>query len=70
MTVDSLGEALPREMARVRDKVLPAYLEIGPAGRPAAAMMRWSIDRATKALAEGDVMAMIIALQDLKEYQL
>ncbi|HXU23043.1 MAG TPA: hypothetical protein VN697_03325 [Tepidiformaceae bacterium] len=24
----TLGEALPAEMARVRDKVMPAYLEI------------------------------------------
>ncbi len=33
----TLGEALPKEMARVRNEVLPVYLEIGPAGAPAAA---------------------------------
>ena len=30
--VDTLGDALPREMARVRDVVMPAYQSIGPAG--------------------------------------
>ena len=32
---DSLGEALPKEMARVRDKIIPVYQECGIAGRPA-----------------------------------
>ena len=29
---ESLGEALPREMTRVRDEVMPPYLEIGASG--------------------------------------
>ena len=33
----SLGEALPAEMARVRDHIMPAYIEIGPPGRFALA---------------------------------
>ena len=70
MTTETLGEALPREMARVRDKILPVYLTIGPGAMPAAAMMRWSLDNAAKALAEGDVVAMIAALQDLMGYEL
>ena len=36
----TLGEALPLEMARVRDEVLPAYVEIGQAGSIAATLMR------------------------------
>lgn len=28
--VDTLGDAPPREMARVRDRVMPAYIKIGP----------------------------------------
>lgn len=68
--MDSLGEALPREMARVRDEVMPAYQSIGVEGMPALFMMRAELDAATKALAEGDVVAMLRAYESLKEYQL
>lgn len=66
----SLGEALPAEMARVRDKVMPAYVEIWPAGTFGLIMMRASLDRAAKALAEGDVVEIIRAYEDLKGYDL
>ncbi len=66
--VDTVGDALPREMARVRDEVMPAYQEIGPAGGPALAMMRRDLDLAAKAMAEGDVVAMISALKELRGY--
>jgi hypothetical protein len=66
---DSLGEALPREMARVRDKLMPQYLAIGPAGQFALFFMRKALDEATKALAEGDVIAMMRAYNDLKEFE-
>lgn len=66
----SLGEALPAEMTRVRDVVMPPYVEIGPAGIFALTMMRQSLDAATKALAEGDVIAMLRCYEDLKEYHL
>ena len=61
--VESLGEALLREMARVRDIAMPAYIAIG------LAFMRGDLDRATKALAEGDVVAMLDAYFRLKEYR-
>lgn len=64
---DTLGDALPREMARVRDHVLPAYIEIGPPGAFAVAMIRADLDRAAKALAEGDVAEMIRVYQALKD---
>lgn len=66
----SLGEALPREMARVRDEVMPAYLECGPGGAIAVAMMRHDLDAAAKALAEGDVVEMIRVFQSLKDFTL
>ena len=66
-SVDTLGEALPREMARVRDEVMPAYVEIGPAGAFGLAMMRQNLDEAARALAEGDVVAMVRVYQSLKE---
>jgi hypothetical protein len=63
----TLGDALPDEIARVTT-ILGHYMEIGPAGMFGAMMMRASLDRATRALASGDVVAMIQSLEDLKEY--
>lgn len=68
-TMTTLGEALPLEMARVRDKVMPAYLEIGPAGAFALAGMRADLDRAAKALAEGDVVEMLRVYESLKGWE-
>ena len=67
---DSLGEALPREMARVRDVVMPAYAEIGEPGVYALAMMRADLDLAAKAMIEGDVVAMLRIYKQLKEWRL
>lgn len=63
--METLGTALPKEMSRVRDEVLPYYLEVGPPGIFAATMMRNDLDRATKALAEGDLPAMIEVYESL-----
>lgn len=67
-TVDTLGDALPREMARVRDEVMPAYLEIGPPGAFALMMMRQDLDKAAKAMMEGDVVALLRCYESLKGY--
>lgn len=64
----SLGTALPREMARVRDEVMPAYAAIGTAGTFALMMMRADLDKAAKALAEGDVVEMLCVYESLKGY--
>jgi hypothetical protein len=69
-TTNTLGDALPREMARVRDEVLPEYVAIGPPGAIAATLMRVSLDAAAKAMAEGDVVAMLHAYEDLRGYSL
>lgn len=66
--VESLGEALPREMARVRDQVMPAYLSIGQVGAFALGNMRADLDAAAKALSEGDVIAMLRVHESLKGY--
>lgn len=65
----SLGEALPREMARVRDRVMPAYLEIGAPGLFALSMMKVDLDRAAKAMIEGDTIEMLRVYESLKEYK-
>jgi hypothetical protein len=53
-------------MARVRDEVLPAYLDIGPPGAFAVTMIKMNLDKAAAALAEGDVIAMLSAYEALK----
>ena len=64
----TVGDALPREMARVRDEVMPIYVEIGPSGRFALALMRLALDNAARAMVEGDVVAMVRALEDLRGF--
>lgn len=64
----TLGDALPAEMARIRDHVMPLYVAIGPAGAFALALMRSDLDLAAKAMAEGDVAAMLRIYQSLREY--
>lgn len=64
---ETLGEALPREMARVRDELLPMYDAI-PTGVIAATMMRQDLDRASKALADGDVIEMLRVYESLKGF--
>ena len=70
---DTLGDALPREMARVRDEVMPAYLALrgmpNVIVEPALAMMRASLDAAARAMIEGDVVAMLRCYEDLKGYE-
>ena len=66
---ESLGEALPKEMARVRDVLMPQYQSIGPGGSFALTLMRMDLDRAAKAMAEGDVVGMVRVYADLKEYK-
>jgi hypothetical protein len=65
---DTLGDALPREMKHVRDVLMPRYLAIGPAGAIVLAFMRAELDRATKALAEGDVLTMLRSYEALKAF--
>jgi hypothetical protein len=67
--MSSLGIELPKEMARVRDELMPMYQSIGPAGGIALAMMRAELDRATKALAEGDLVTMIRSYEALKDFK-
>lgn len=64
--MNTLGDALPGEISRVRDKVLPVF----PEGGFAARLMRDALDRATKALAEQDVVAMLRCYEELNGFVL
>ena len=63
---ESLGTALPAEMARVRDEVLPEYVKIGQPGALAVMFIRRDLDAAAQAMAEGDVVAMLRAYEALR----
>lgn len=65
-STETLGDALPREMARVRE-LLPLYDAI-PTGVFAATMMRTDLDAAGKALSCGDVIEMLRVYESLKGY--
>lgn len=66
--VRTVAEALPDEIARVT-VILGHYIEIGPAGAFGAMLIRASLERARRANAIGDVIGMVQALEDLKEYK-
>lgn len=66
--VITLGSDLPKQMARVRDELLPLYDAI-PTGVFAATLMRVALDRAAKALAEGDVVNMIRVYEELRAFK-
>lgn len=62
-------EAIQAECNRLREKVIPEYDKI-PEGIFAATMMRHSIKLAEAAIASGDVVECVAALQDLRGYEL
>ena len=62
--IETLGDALPREIARVR-AILPEYQSI-PAGFFAARLIEIDLHAAEKAIAEQDIVAMLTAYEALK----
>lgn len=65
----SVGEDLPKQMARVRDELLLVYDAI-PAGSIAAAIMRAALDEAADALAAGDIVRIVRVYAQLKGFTL
>jgi hypothetical protein len=65
MTMETIGDVLPKEMARVRE-VLGHYREIGPVGVFGATFIELDLREADQAVMSGDVAAMIIALKKLQ----
>lgn len=64
----SVGEDMPRQMARVRDEMLPVFDGI-PGGAIAALMMRAALDEAAAALAQGDIVRVLLAYEQLKGFE-
>lgn len=65
---ETLGDALPAAIHRVREQVLPAYESIGAAGQPAIQLViNPAIREGVDALASGDIARMARAYQALTE---
>lgn len=62
----TLADALPKEMARVRE-ILGHYKALGPVGMFGAAMIEQDLRAADEALASGDVVACIRAYNTLRD---
>lgn len=65
---DTLADALPREMARVRE-VLCLYRSIGPAGMFGAAFIEQDLAEADRAVMSGDLVAMLKSYETLKQIE-
>lgn len=67
--MESLGEALPKEQARVRD-LIKTYRDpdLKGAGEFAAMMMEQSLKRADSAIIRGDIVEMMRCYEDLAGY--
>jgi hypothetical protein len=63
--VVTLADALPQEMARVRE-ILGHYREIGPAGAFGAFFIEADLREADQAVMSGDVVRMLRALEKLR----
>lgn len=63
--MSTLGEAFPREQARVRE-LLGVYKSIGPAGIFGAVMLEQVLQRADQAAVSGDAIAMLRSFEELK----
>ena len=61
----TLADALPQEMARVRE-VLGHYKEIGHAGMFGAAMIEQDLRNADRAVMSGDAVVMLRSLKTLQ----
>lgn len=68
MANETLGEALPREMARVRDLLLLKCDSI-PTGACVAGEMRRHLEAAAKAMAEGEMVEMLRSYQILNGFE-
>ena len=64
-TTESLGEAIPKEQARVRE-ILGFYKEIGTKGLFSATGIEQSLRRCDEAVISGDIVKMLVAYEGLK----
>jgi len=68
MTVISVGEDFPNQLARART-ILSQYKEIGAAGQFGAIMIEATIQEADKAIAGGDIIEILRSYEALKQIE-
>jgi hypothetical protein len=68
--VANLIEAIQERCSELRTEYIPTYESIGPAGSVGVFLMKESIRKAEQAIAEGDTIAMVGCLQDLRDFKL
>lgn len=64
----SVGDDFPTQQARVRE-IQKHAREIGPAGTFLVAMCELALQRAERAAISGDVVEILAAYSDLKDFQ-
>lgn len=60
-------EAIQERCNYIRDKIIPQYERIGPAGTFGKMMLQNDISNAEAVIAGGDVVQMVTTLQSLRE---
>ena len=75
MTADTqtLGDALPAKIREINEVIIPAYEEVikfAPMTALTVALMRHEVNEAVEALASGDLVRMIHAYANIKDYEL
>ena len=66
---ENLVEGIQRLVKHVREELMPAYREIGPAGTFGLAMITQAADEGDAAIASGDVVRMLAAFKALEGCQ-
>ena len=67
--MENIIDGIQQECNRVRDQLLPAYREIGPAGTFGILVLTKAIEEGEAAIASGDIVRMIAAYKELKDSQ-
>ena len=62
----NLIEGIQEQCRRVREDLLPAYVELGPVGTFGATMLKLAVTEGEAAIASGDTIRMLAAYKDLE----
>ncbi len=68
----NLADAMTDKIRQMNEEIIPAYvacIPLAPMTELTVKIMRAQVQRATEALASGDVVAMLLAWADIKDYK-
>ena len=69
----NLADAMTDKIREMNEEIIPAYVEcipLAPMTEITVGIMRQHVQRATESLASGDVVAMLLAWANIKDYNL